>query len=158
MAILSEIANLEEIIKAGRVKDEKLAEKLISLATEIRKFLPSTIGSLDYSSGDAHLFEEGGKDYYIAGNGIYCGARLLPDKQVKAFFQKWVEGYGARDCLGTLEKFASRYCPAPESRASNKYNLLPEKMQNLVNHKSKKRYVPASRPDENPDDGLGSEL
>ena len=157
-SILSEIISLEEIITSGELKDEELAKKLNSLADNIRKFLPSTIGTLDYSSGDAHLFEEGGKDYYITGTGIYRGDKLLLDKQVKKFFEKWVKGYSAMDCLETLNKFASRYCAAPKSSAKNEYNGLPEKMQNVVEHKSKKKYIPAARPDESPNSDLGSEL
>jgi len=156
--ILSEIISLEEIITSGELKDKELAKKLNSLANDICKFLPPTIGSLDYSSSDAHLFEEGGEDYYLTSTGIYCGDKPLLNKQVKKFFQKWVEDYGAMDCLETLNKFASRYCAAPESSANNKYNGLPEKMQNVVRHKSKKKYVPAARPDESPNSDLGSEL
>jgi hypothetical protein len=158
--ILSEIFSLEEIITNGDLKDKELAKKLNSLANEIRKFLPPTIGPLDHDSSDTHLFEEGGENYYLASTGIYCGDNEdpLPDKQVKALFQKWVEDYSAMDCLDCLKIIASRYCAAPESSANNKYNGLPEKMQNVVRHKSKKKYVPASRPYESPNSNHGSEL
>jgi hypothetical protein len=162
--ILSEIDNLEEIIKCEKLSDKKLAGKFISLANEISKSLPAVIISESSGNRGAHLYEEDSRYYYITPDGISYyntpsgdeGSVKLEGEELTKFFQQWVGDYGAADCLRNLRSIAKKYCgtPAPESR--EKQDLLPPGPRSPVNKYGRKAKG-SKRDNTLKDNGLGSD-
>jgi len=146
VTIFSEIDALEEIIKSEKLSDKKLADKLLSLANELCKSLPAVIILEVSGSKGAHLYEENGRNYYIARDGIsydktsseYADSVKLEGEELTKFFQKWVGDYGAADCLHNLRSIAKKYCSTPAPERREKQDLLPPGTRSLVDKYGRK--------------------
>jgi hypothetical protein len=165
VTIFSEIDALEEIIKREKLSDGKLADKLLSLANEICKSIPAAIILDGFSSKGAHLYEENGRNYYLARDGIkydhtsseYADSVKLEGKELIKFFQTWVGDYGAADCLHNLRSIANRYCSTSAPISNKKQDLLPPGTRDLVNKYGRKAKG-AKLDNILKDNGLGSDI
>jgi hypothetical protein len=144
--VFSKIYALEDVIRCGKSSEKELASELLSLANEICKSIPAAIILDGFSSKGAHLYEENGRNYYLARDGIsydktsseYADSVKLEGKELTKFFQTWVGDYGAADCLHNLRSIAKKYCSIPAPGSRKKQDPLPPGPRSLVNKYGRK--------------------